>query len=616
MKVFLGRLERFYHKFENGLAALFLFIMALIPTYEVIVRNILQRLQTLFHGSVATGLQGSVIYVQNLTLWVGFIGAIVAARDDRHLTLAPTINYLPEKLKKPAVLFKNAVTVGVCTGLFIASWMMVKAMMADENKLAGFIPTWAIQSILPIAFFIMAVRFTFGLNKTLRDKLITLSGAVVVALMSFIPDAAASAFVIPCAVILVIAVVLGAPIFTVLGGLGLLLFFGQNTPIASVPAETYRIVSSTILPTIPLFTLAGYILAEGGASKRFIRLFNAWFGWMPGGLAIAAILVCTFFTTFTGASGVTILAMGGLLYPILVNSGYSKKFTIGLLTATGSLGLLFPPSLPVILYGVQSRTNILDLFKAGILPGVILVLFVTGFAVYEGAKSKVKAYPFKHKEAFNALWETKWEAVIPLLVLYLLFGGVATVVEAAAITAIYAFIVEVFIYKDIHITRDMPKVLLKCTILVGGVLTILGCAMGFTNYIVDAEIPMKIADWTFAHVHSQILFLLILNLVLLVVGCLMDIFSAIVVVVPLLLPIAQKFGVSPVHLGIIFIANLELGYLTPPVGMNLFLSAYRFEKTVGEVTRSSFKFLLLLLIAVILITYAPFLTEGVVAIWK
>ena len=613
MNAVLGRVERYFHNLENGLAALFIFVMALIPTYEVVVRNIIDKF---FHGGMSTGLQGSIIYVQHLTLWVGFIGAVIAARDDRHLTLAPTIGMLPEKLRHPATLFKNSVTVAVCAALFVASFQMVRSELSSGLLLADFIPYWVIQSIIPIAFGIMTLRFSLGLNKTISDKLITLSGVAVVILLGFLPDAAASSLVIPGAIILVGAVALGAPIFTVLGGLGLLLFFGQNTPIAAVPAETYRIVSNSVLPTIPLFTLAGYILAEGGASKRMVRLFNAWFGWMPGGLAIAAIMVCTFFTTFTGASGVTILAMGGLLYPVLVNAGYSKKFSIGLLTATGSLGLLFPPSLPVILFGVQSGTSILDLFKAGILPGVILVLFVVGFAIYEGSKNKVKNIPFSLKEAIASLWETKWEALIPVLVLYLLFGGVATVVEAAAITAIYAFITEVFVYKDIRIFKDMPKVLLKCTILVGGVLTILGVAMGFTNYIIDAEIPMKLAEWTFAHVHSPLLFLLILNLVLLVVGCLMDIFSAIVVVVPLLLPIAAKFGVSNVHLGIIFIANLELGYLTPPVGMNLFLSAYRFDQTVGEVTKSSFKFPLLMLAAVLLITYAPFLTEGMVKLLK
>ncbi|OGF48735.1 MAG: C4-dicarboxylate ABC transporter [Candidatus Firestonebacteria bacterium RIFOXYA2_FULL_40_8] len=414
------------------------------------------------------------------------------------------------------------------------------------------------------------------------------------------------------AILLVAAVIFGAPIFIALGGLAVLFYFGADIPVASIPAETYRIVTDSILPTIPLFTLTGYILAEGGASKRFVRLFNSWFGWMPGGLAIATIMVCTFFTTFTGASGVTILAMGGLLLPILLKSGYGKTFSVGLLTATGSIGLLFPPSLPLILYGISAQISILDLFKGGFLPGVLLVAVVIIFSMLQGAKAKVARIPFVLKDALSSLWETKWELMIPVLILYGIFGGWTSLVEAAAFVAIYAFIVEIFVYKDISLTKDLPKILLKCVILVGGVLVIIGVAMGFTSYIVLQQIPEVIRDWVALHISSPLIFLLVLNVVLLVVGALMDIFSAIIVVVPLILPIAKHFGIDPVHLGIIFIANLELGYLTPPVGMNLFLSAYRFEMSVGEVTKASFKFLILMLLAVLIITYVPWLTTFMV----
>lgn len=601
----ISKSEYWYHKFENAFASILLFTMALLPTAEIFLRKIFN-----------TGISGSTIYVQHMTLWVGFIGAVIATRDKRHLSLSPTVEFLPEKLRPAAVMLKNIITTAVCSALFFASLSLVKAELNNPMTLANWLPSWVLEIIMPVGFGIMTLRFAYGATKGAAEKAIASMGIIIVIICGLFLAPYAAYLTIPFVIVLILGAIVGAPIFIVLGGLAAVFFFANGVPIASISAETYRIVSSPVLPTIPLFTLAGYLLAEGGASKRMIKLFSALFGWMPGGLAIATILVCTFFTTFTGASGVTILAMGGLLLPILIHSGYRKEFAVGLLTATGSLGLLFPPSLPVILYGVFSGTSILDLFKGGVLPGVLLVFVVIIFAIGEGIKSKVKRTPFVLKEAVASLWESKWEVVIPFLVLGGIFGGFATIVEAAAITAIYAFIVEAFIYKDINVFKDLPHILLKCVILIGGVLIILGVAMGLTSFIVDAEIPMKIADWTAANIHSPYLFLLILNIVLLVVGCLMDIFSALVVVVPLITPIAQKFGIDPVHLGIIFIANLELGYLTPPVGMNLFLSAYRFDQTVGQVTKSTYKFLVLMFVAVIIITYFPILTTGMVRLLR
>lgn len=533
---FISKTEYWYHKFENTFASILLFLMALLPTAEIFLRKFFN-----------TGIAGSTIYVQHLTLWVGFIGAVITTRDRRHLTLSPTVEFLPEKLRPAAIGLKNIVTTAICAALFWASLSMIRAEMESPVTLANWLPSWIIEAIMPAGFFIMTLRFAYGQTKGVVEKLIASAGIIIVILCGLFLTQFTPVLTIASVVILILAAVVGAPIFIVLGGLAVVFFFSNGVPIASIPAETYRIVSSPILPTIPLFTLAGYILAEGGASKRMIRLFNSLFGWMPGGLAIAAIFVCTFFTTFTGASGVTILALGGLLLPILLHSGYNKKFGVGLLTATGSLGLLFPPSLPVILYGVFSKTSILDLFKGGILPGMLLMSVVIIFSISEGFKSKVKRIPFKLKEAFASLWESKWEVAIPFIVLGGIFGGFATIVEAAAITAIYAFIVETFIYKDINIFKDFSHVLLKCVTLIGGVLIILGVAMGLTSFIVDAEIPMKMAEWTAANIHSPYLFLLILNIVLLVVGCLMDIFSALVVVVPLITPIAAKFGIDPVH---------------------------------------------------------------------
>ncbi|OGF51294.1 MAG: hypothetical protein A2044_07255 [Candidatus Firestonebacteria bacterium GWA2_43_8] len=598
MKVVLGKLESFYHKIENGFAMILLFAMALIPVIEMVFRK-----------AFNTGIAGSIVYVQHLTLWVGFVGAIIATRDKRHLTITSLDEYLPEAGKKIAGIFRNFVSTAICFALFLASVQLVQSETIAGNLA---VPTWIMELILPIGFLIMSLRFAFAYSKTLVEKIITALAFPVVLIFSAWLFPVMPYLTLPLAILLVVAVIFGAPIFIALGGLAVLFYFGAGEPVASIPAETYRIVTDSILPTIPLFTLTGYILAEGGASRRMVKVFNSWFGWMPGGLAIATIMVCTFFTTFTGASGVTILAMGGLLLPVLLKSGYEKKFSVGLLTATGSIGLLFPPSLPLILYGISAQISILDLFKGGILPGILLVAVVIIFSMIQGNKAKVARIPFNLKDALSSLWETKWELMIPVLILYGIFGGWTSLVEAAAFVAIYAFIVEIFIYKDISLTKDLPKILLKCVILVGGVLVIIGVAMGFTSYIVLMQIPEVIRDWVALHISSPLIFLLVLNIVLLVVGALMDIFSAIIVVVPLILPIAKYFGIDPVHLGIIFIANLELGYLTPPVGMNLFLSAYRFEMSVGEVTKASFKFLILMFIAVLIITYVPALTTFMV----
>jgi len=367
-------------------------------------------------------------------------------------------------------------------------------------------------------------------------------------------------------------------------------------------------VASPLLPSIPLFTLAGYLLAEGGASRRLLRVFTAFFGWLPGGLAIVTAAACAFFT-ITG-SGVTILSLGGLMLPLLLKARYPEGFSIGLLTASGSLGLLFPPSLPVILYGVYSQTPIDRLFIGGLVPGLLMVLLAAAWGVRQGLRSGAGRAPFTWQEAWKSLWEAKWELGLPVVVLAGLFGGFATLVETAALTVLYAFLVECFFYRDLSLRRDYVRVAIECATVVGGVLVILGVAMGLTNYLVQAEAPALLFSWVRAHVHSRWVFLLLLNVFLLVVGCLMDIFAAIIVVVPLITPMGAAFGVDPVQLGIIFLVNLELGYLTPPVGMNLFLAAYRFQQPVSRVCRASLPFLLILLLGVLVITYVPILTTG------
>jgi tripartite ATP-independent transporter DctM subunit len=414
----------------------------------------------------------------------------------------------------------------------------------------------------------------------------------------------------PGLAIVIAGSVLGGPIFAALGGIAALLFMKDGVPIAAMPVETYRLAVSPTLAAVPLFTLTGYLLSEGRASQRLIAVFRAWFGWFPGGTAVVVAIVCAFFTAFTGGSGVTILALGALLYQALQQDHYRDRFSLGLITACGSLGLLFPPSLPLILYGIVASIPVEDLFIGGVLPGFLLLGMVAVWGAREGMVTKVERHAFRWDQAWRSLRGAGFELLMPVVVILAVFGGFATIVEASALTALYAFVIQVFVKRDLSLTRDLPRVLSQATLLIGGVLVILGVAMGLSSYMVDAQIPARLVEWTRERVHSPLMFLLALNVFLIFVGCLLDIYSAIVVVVPLIVPLGMAFGIHPVHLGIIFAANLELGYLTPPVGLNLFLSSYRFGKPVLEVARASLPMLLILGIGVLVITYVPWLTLG------
>jgi tripartite ATP-independent transporter DctM subunit len=405
--------------------------------------------------------------------------------------------------------------------------------------------------------------------------------------------------------------VLGAPIFALLGGAGVLLNLVTGATPIFMLISTYELTVSPTLPAIPLFTLAGFLLAEGRSSERLLRVFRAWFGWMPGGTAVVCALVCSFFTVFTGGSGVTILALGGLLFPALLKDGYRERFSIGLLTASGSLGLLLPPALPLILYAVVAEQPMEDLFLGGLLPGVLMTALVAAWGVREGRKFVTSRPAFTINEAVAAAWHGKWELAMPIIVLGSMFGLGSTPVEASAVTALYALLVQTVVHRELSFRRDFVRVFTECLTIVGGVLIILSVAVGFTDYLIIAQVPGALLEWTQAYVQSPLTFLLILNLFLLIVGALIDIFSATVVIVPLIVPIGMAFGVHPVHLGIIFIANLELGYLTPPVGLNLFLASYRFKKPVLEVAWATLPMLGILGIGVLLITYVPWLTLGI-----
>jgi C4-dicarboxylate transporter, DctM subunit len=396
----------------------------------------------------------------------------------------------------------------------------------------------------------------------------------------------------------------GAPLFAIIAAVGLLAFNAMGTDTAAFIAELYRLVDFPALIAIPLFTFAGYVLAESQAPKRIISLAQALFGWVPGGLAVVAVFSTAIFTAFSGASGVTIIALGGLLFPALLKQGFPPRFSLGLMTTSGSLGLLFPPSLPIILYSIVAGVSIDKLFVAGLVPGVLLVVILSAYSMRMGIAAKIPRTRFVLKGAWCALKEAGWEAPLPLIVIGGIYGGIFTATEAAAVTALYVLVVEVFIHRDIPFFRGLPKVIRESMLLVGAILVMLGAAMGVTSYIIDQQIPMKLFAFVSHYVSSKLLFLIVLNLFILVMN-MVEIFSAIIIVVPIILPVALQYGVDPVHLGIIFLLNLEIGYMTPPLGLNLFLSSLRFGKPLPEVYRTVLPFFALLVAVLLLITYFP-----------
>jgi C4-dicarboxylate transporter, DctM subunit len=411
--------------------------------------------------------------------------------------------------------------------------------------------------------------------------------------------------------LLLAATLLGSPVFAAMSGLAMILFWREATPVSAVTAEIYRLIASPTLPAIPLLTATGFVLAETRAPQRLVRFFRALFGFMPGGVAVLVAAVCTLFTAFTGGSGVTIIALGGLVYPILLDDGYSERFSLGLVTAAGSLGLLLPPSLPVILYSVVAKVPADQLFIAGMAPGLLLLVLVAAYGISVGRKVRTHRQPFLWRETLAATWGAKWELSIPLLMALLFATGIASLLETSAFACAYTIIIACFIHRDLHPFRQLPQVLVKAAAMVGAVLILLSCAMGLTSYLVDAQIPDQLLDLVKHQIHSPLVFLLVLNVVLLVLGSILEIFSAIVVLTPLVIPLGVAFGIHPVHLGIIILANLELGFLFPPVGLNLFLASSRFGKPMVALYRHVLPFLLILGLGVLLITYVPALSLGV-----
>jgi len=404
--------------------------------------------------------------------------------------------------------------------------------------------------------------------------------------------------------LLALLALLGAPLFAVIAASAMLGFLREDIDLQAIAIEFYGIAEMPILLAIPLFTFAGYLLSESGAPRRLVRLTSALLGWMPAGLAIVSLAACALFTAFTGASGVTIIALGALLFPALQQAGYPEKFNLGLVTSAGSLGLLFAPSLPLILYGIVAEISVEDLFLAGVLPGILMLVMLSGYSVWKNRALRVPLSDFSWREVAAAAREAAWEIPLPIVVLGGIYSGYFAISEAAAVTAMYVLIVDLVILREIPLRR-LPAIMRESMVLVGGILVILGMSLASTNYMIDAGVPQKLLAYVSALVSSELSFLLLLLLFLLVLGAILDIFSAIVLVVPLILPVALQYGVDPVHLGIVFLATMQLGYITPPVGLNLFIASYRFERPVVELYLSTLPFFFFLLISVMVIAFWP-----------
>jgi len=558
-------------------------------------------------ASASTAFADTDELIRHLTLLVGMVGGMVATRDDRLLAMGTVALALPARWKPAIRVYTGVVSTTVAALLTLAAWQFVREEAASSSVLAFGVPRIVLQAAMPAGFLVITLRLARHAagGNLLRAVVFIVAVALTVAVNQL--DDGMAALRTPLLMMLGAAILLGAPIFVGLAGIALIFFIAAGDPIASVPLDHYDQVTNPLLATLPLFTLAGYVVAASGAARRLVRLLRAWSGHLRGGPAVVTVFACAFFTAFTGGSGVTILALGGLLMPILIASQYPRHTSLGLVTGAGSLGVLFAPCLPLILYSIVAQVSIEDMFLGGAVPGLLMVLLACAWGV---AASPRRAFRprFSWRRARVTTWRAKWELLLPVVPLVLIFGGYALPVPAAALTAGYAILVAALVNRDLPRGEKLVEVLRECGLLVGGVLLILGAAMGLTNLLITEHVPDRLTAWIGAAIQSKWVFLLTLNVFLLAVGCMMDIFSAIIVVAPLIVPVALAFGVDPVHLGIILLANLELGYLTPPVGLNLFMSASRFHRPVLEVARASLPMLAVLAIGVLLITLFPQLT--------
>lgn len=585
---------RRWHHYEDILLTFIQLMMVMLPVTEVLLRGVLRE-----------GISNAASVTQHLVLVLGMFGAMTAAREQRLLAFAGLFEMLPRRWQPLGKQFTACIAISISLWLSASGMAFVLTERESGHELCYGIPIWWLLLTMPLGFASIAFRILYQSTQGILGRSLVAAACVWLAMAwraapEVMPDVSL--------VLLVVAAMLGTPMFIVLGGAALILFASDHLPTAAVPLSHYQLTVNPSLPAVPLFTLAGYLLAESGAPQRLIRLFQALLGRYGSGNVIMAIILSAFFTSFTGASGVTILALGGLLMPMLLANHYPRQASLGLLTSAPALGTLLPPALPLIIYAIIARQPIETMFLAGLIPSLVMTLLLTIVAIRQIPQGEAQV-SLPHKDSLlAALGNAKWELAIPFMACASLFSGWMTPVETAAFTAAYAFIVEVCIHRDLDLKHDIPRVMSECGLMVGGIILILGTALGVTNYVADAQIPELASAWVEASLHSPWSFLLVLNLLLLLVGMLMDIFSAIVVITPLIAPMGAIFGIDPIHLGVLFLANLELGFLTPPVGLNLFFASYRFGAPLSEVAKSTLPSLLALAIGVMLISYIPALS--------
>ncbi|MBN1797488.1 MAG: TRAP transporter large permease subunit [Spirochaetales bacterium] len=631
-----SKISKAFKLIENNAVLIIILLLSLIPVTESILR--------IFKLSI----EGAERYISHLVLLLTFVGGMLTTREKQHLSIAAFLHMTKGTLNRGIKLGNAVLASVICTALGWASLLFTTGAFIpdDPGSIIGFIPVQFFTIFLPIGFFVMAVRFL--ICSDFKHKGLFLGLGLFIGTLISIPTlieliygreaifagelpafatqlhsiwySVINTITIPCIILLIAAALFGAPLFAVLGAITYLLFSGGlefldfGAALSSISNRIYDLFDQQPnLPAIPLFTFVGFILAESQSGKRLIRLFRAWFGWIPGGVVIVAVLVSAFFTTFTGASGITILALGAILFTALSKEGrYSEDYSVGLLTASGSIGLLFPPSLPIILYGSIALVNIAHIFLGGILPGILMVIAMSITGVVISIRKKIPVIPFKLKEAISSLKDAVFEILLPFIIIIPLFLGLGTLVEISAFTVFYVLVITLFVRKEKKI-RDLNKIALKGAVIIGGVLIILGVASAFSEYlVVEKDITALLKDFLNTHVQSPILFLLIVNVVLLLTGCIMDIYSALIVVAPIIATLGAQYGINPVHLGIIFIVNLEIGFLTPPIGLNLFLASYCFDKPIGKIYRNVLPFFCIQIIILLLVTYVPQLSTMLV----
>ncbi|MBI4976256.1 MAG: TRAP transporter large permease subunit [Spirochaetes bacterium] len=612
----------FLHSLEDIIFSMFFVILTVIPVVEVILR-------VFFKSGIPSGSD----YIEHLVLVVTFLGGMITSREKEHLGINAAIHSLkgtPEKIVRTGVQFISA---GIMTA-FAWSSLSLQVTGYSPTEMVGIIPMQIIVAVMPAGFFAMSLRSIALAPKGIVPRLVVITGilfgtfiglptignfigtfssgaSAVISGMLPAWTAAVNLLYLPLIIFLVIAGIFGLPLFAVLGGIAYILFAHSGGSLEVVANQAYTMLTHGTIPAIALFTLAGFLLSESKAGERLVRLLMAVMGWMPGGLVIATVMAMTLFTTFTGASDVTILSLGGVLWVILAKSGkYKDSFNSGLLTGSGMIGQMFPPSLAVILYSTIAGVSVLKMFIGALLPGILLVLGVTIAGVVlarmnlrkDGEKHDIT--PFNIREALSAIKGTIGELLLPVFIIAGYFSGLMTIVETGAFAAVYTFVLETIIHRELNL-KGLHRAVIKSASIIGAVLIVLGLSYALTYFIVDANIPVQLTDFLKTHIHSKYLFLLLMNITLLIAGCVMGMFSAIMVLVPLIIPVGLAFGVHPVHLGVIFLFNLEIGFLIPPVGLNLFMASSRFERPVVKIYRDILPFLAVQLVLLLIITYVP-----------